>query len=77
MDELMIRVLTRLLRVHDELGPVAFENAAHRALVSIAQAVQFEADRKAGTLHPAGNADGVVPFPLATSQRALKQPPPA
>ncbi len=68
MDELLIRVLTRLLRVHDELGEESFEDAAHRALVAIALAVKFEAERKAGG--PAPRADRqVVPFPLAKRRR--------
>lgn len=64
MDDLLIRVLTRLLRVNDELGAPAFEDAAHRALVAIALAVQFEASRKAG-LKDVHTDDQVVPFPLA------------
>lgn len=72
MDELLIRVLTRLLRVHEELGDIAFENAAHRALVSIAQVVQLEADRKAGTLGTARAKGGVVHFPLSSSLRVKK-----
>ena len=73
MDELLIRVLTRLLRVHDELGEESFEAAAHRALVAIALAVQIDAERKAGSLNRASSTDGVVPFPLSSSQRAMKK----
>lgn len=73
MDELLIRVLTRLLRVHDELGDTAFEDAAHRALVAIALAVQFEADRKAGALDPLPD-EAVVPFPIASSRRIKDGP---
>ena len=68
MDELLIRVLTRLLRVHDELGEESFEDAAHRALVAIALAVQFEAERKAGGPAPRSDQQ-VVPFPLAKRRR--------
>lgn len=61
-DELLIRVLTRLLRVHDELGDMAFEDAANRSLVAIALSVQKQAETRAGvTLPDLGN--GVVPFP--------------
>lgn len=69
MDELLIRVLTRLLRVHEELGERTFEEAAHRALVAIALAAQFEADRKAGTLKPAGKEGSVIRIPLASTRR--------
>jgi hypothetical protein len=62
-DELLIRVLTRLLRVHDELGDKAFEEAAHRSLVAIAVSAQAEAARKAGLSLP-DLGDDVVPFPL-------------
>ena len=63
MDDLLIRVLTRLLRVNDELGERAFEDAAHRSLVAIALAVQFEAGRKAG-VNLSRDDDQVVQFPL-------------
>lgn len=44
MDELLIRVLTRLLRVHDEFGEAGFQDAAHRALVAIALTAKCKAD---------------------------------
>jgi|TARA_A100001391_G_scaffold149716_1_gene107175 hypothetical protein len=69
MDDLLIRVLTRLLRVHEELGERAFEEASHRALVSIALAVQIEADRRAGVSNGAPRASDVVSLPLASSRR--------
>ena len=65
MDELLIRVLTRLLRVHDELGEESFEEAAHRALVAIALAVQCDAERKAGPPNTLLTEQQVVRFPLA------------
>ncbi len=62
MDELLIRVMVGLVRVHDELGERSFERAAHRALVSIARTVQLDAEERAGVPDP---LDGqVVPFPL-------------
>lgn len=64
MDELLIRVLTRLLRVHDELGEESFEEAAHRAVLAIALAVQCEAVRKAGLPEPRAGDEQVVRFPL-------------
>jgi hypothetical protein len=67
MDELLIRIMTRLVRVHDELGEESFENAAHRALVTIARSVQIDAERKAGLEGPK-LGDGVVPFPLPSSR---------
>ena len=66
-DELLIRVLTRLLRVHDEFGERAFLEAASRCLVALATSVQVEADRRAGIQRP--KAPGVVPFALATSKK--------
>lgn len=68
MDELLIRVLTRLLRVHDELGEESYEEAAHRALVAIALAVQCDAERKAG-VGSAEDGDRVVRFPLSKRRR--------
>jgi len=62
MDETLIRIMTRLVRVHDELGEVAFENAANRALVTIARSVQLDAERKAGMMDQ-HLGEGVVPFP--------------
>lgn len=69
MDELLIRVLTRLLRVHDELGEESFEEAAHRALVAIALAVQCDAERKAGGPEITTPERQVVRFPLAKRRR--------
>ena len=69
-DDLLIRVLTRLLRVHDEFGEQAFLDAANRSLGAIATSVQVEADRRAGIRR--AKAQGVVPFPLATSQKLAK-----
>jgi len=69
MDELLIRVLTRLLRVHDELGKDSFEEAAHRALVAIALAVQCDAQRKAGVPDTLPPDQQVVRFPLARRRR--------
>lgn len=72
MDELLIRVLTRLLRVHDELGEESFEEAAHRALVAIALAVQYDAERKAGVDERLHGTEQVVRFPLARRRRSTK-----
>ena len=69
-DELLIRVLTRLLRVHNEFGERAFLDAANRSLLAIATSVQVEADRRAGIKSPKGQ--GVVPFPLATTAKPAK-----
>lgn len=67
MDEMLIRVMTRLVRIYDELGEESFENAANRALVSIARSVQLDAERKAGVEGPSPG-DGVVPFPGPSSR---------
>lgn len=67
MDEMLIRVMTRLVRIYDELGEKSFENAANRALVSIARSVQLDAERKAGVERPS-LGDGVVPFPVPSSR---------
>ncbi|WIJ25208.1 hypothetical protein [Devosia sp. RR2S18] len=70
MDELLIRVLTRLLRVHDEFGEAGFEDAAHRALVAIALTAKCEAERKAGTTEPYDPGQRVVRFPLNKRRRS-------
>jgi len=62
MDELLIRVLVGLVRVHEELGERSFEKAAHRALVSIAKTVQLDAEERA-CASDAARGD-VVRFPL-------------
>jgi hypothetical protein len=67
VDELLIRIMTRLVRVYDELGEESFENAANRALVTIARSVQVDAERKAGVEEPS-LGDGVLPFPLAATR---------
>ena len=68
MDELLVRVLVNLVRVHEELGEQSFENAVHRALVAIARTVQVEAERRAGAELPSLDSQ-VVPFPLGASRR--------
>lgn len=72
MDELLIRVLSRLLRVHEELGEESFDEAAHRALVAIALAVQCDAERKAGVPDTLAADQQVVRFPLAKRRRTEK-----
>lgn len=67
MDELLIRILTRLVRVHDELGEKSFENAANRALVSIARSVQLDAEQQAG-LEPPSLGASVLRFPTPSAQ---------
>jgi hypothetical protein len=62
MDEMLIRVMTRLVRVHDELGEEAFANASNRALVAIARSVQLDAEQKAGLEQPSFGAS-VLRFP--------------
>lgn len=67
MDDLLIRIITRLVRVHDEMGQQCFEDAAQRSLVAIARTVQIEAGKKAGMELPE-LGDGVLPFPLSGSR---------
>jgi hypothetical protein len=76
VDELLIRVLTRLVRVHDELGEDSFERAANRALVTIARSVQIDAESRAGMREP-HLGDGVVPFPLPARGRRSEDEQPA
>lgn len=66
MDDVLIGVMVRLLRVHDELGERCFEEAAHGAMVAIGRAAQLEANRRAGMERPA-YGEGILPFP--TSRR--------
>lgn len=73
MDDLLIRVLTRLLRVNEEMGERAFEDAAQRALVAIALAVQVEAHRKLGINGPALD-EQIVPFPLDRRRPSGRSP---
>lgn len=67
MDDFLIRIITRLVRVHDEMGQECFEDAAQRSLVAIARTVQIEAGRKAGMKQPE-LGDGVLPFPVTRSR---------
>ena len=63
MDDLLIRIMVNLVRVHEELGDESFQNAAQRVLVTIARSVQIDAERKVG-IGPRHLGDGVVPFPI-------------
>ncbi|KKB08802.1 hypothetical protein [Devosia chinhatensis] len=73
MDDLLIRVLTRLVRVHDELGEESFEHAANRALVSIARSVQLDAERQVRLERPAFD-EGVIPFPDGGNRQNFNLP---
>lgn len=72
MDELLIRIMTRLVRVHDEMGERCFEEAAHRALVTIARTVQIEAGKKVG-VEETEFGEGVLPFPVVPGHRQQSQ----
>ena len=67
MDELLIRILTRLVRVHDELGKASFENAANRVLVTIARSVQLDAESRVG-IGERDLGERVVRFPRPSSR---------
>jgi hypothetical protein len=67
MDEMLIRLMTRLVRIYDELGEQSFQNAANRAMLTIARSVQIDAERKAG-MEERSLGDSVVPFPLPSSR---------
>lgn len=67
MDELLIRIMTRLVRVHDELGEEALARAGNRALVAIARSVQLDAEQKAGLEQPSLGAS-VLRFPTPSTQ---------
>jgi len=66
MDDLIIKVIVRLVKVHESLGKRAYEDAGHRALVGIGMATMEEAERQA---MERGGASIVIPksiirFPL-------------
>lgn len=63
-DQLLLRVLVRLLRVRDELGEQAFAEAVHRSLIAIARSVHDQACRGARVGEIVAEAD-VIRFPLA------------
>lgn len=72
MDDLLLKVLSRLVTIHDELGEESYQDAAHRALLAIALAAKVEAERSA-SIHQANVGEGVVvPFPLSRTQRQRK-----
>ncbi|HEY8381906.1 MAG TPA: hypothetical protein VIL09_07145 [Microvirga sp.] len=64
IDEVTIRVAERLERVRVTLGDQVFQDAASRALVAIASAVQAEAERRAARKNPGtATCPSVIPFP--------------
>jgi len=68
MDDILIKVVLRLADVHKNLGPRAYMDAGHRALLGIARAVQAEAELRAGTGKT--KVDGpVIRFPLDRARR--------
>tara|TARA_R110002020_G_scaffold50821_6_gene143891 strand:+ start:1689 stop:1925 length:237 start_codon:yes stop_codon:yes gene_type:complete len=71
MDDLIIKVVVRLARVHEALGERAYKDAAHRALVGIGMATVEEAERQA---MERGGASIVIPksvikFPLERARQ--------
>lgn len=69
MDDLLLKVLSRLVTIQETFGSRVFEDAAHRALVATAVAVQIEAERNAGTIDRTTGDQQVIPFPLAKARR--------
>lgn len=68
MDDILFKVVVRLANVHENLGPRAYIDAGHRALLGIARAVQAEAELRAGTGRL--EAEGpVIRFPLDRARR--------
>ncbi|MBO1905303.1 hypothetical protein KHP60_09700 [Microvirga sp. 3-52] len=67
MDELLLRVLSRLVGIHATLGPDVYRQAGQRALLGIAAAAHVEAERRARGPCPSGT---VVKFPLARTRRS-------
>ncbi len=63
VDDLVIRVITALVRVHEDLGPEAFETAATRSLLAIAQLRVEDAIASCSTRH---DAEVIQLFPRAT-----------
>lgn len=47
MDEVLVRILVALVRVHDEFGDEGFDRATRRVLVAIGRTVQIEAEERA------------------------------
>lgn len=63
MDDLLMKVLVRLVSVQQSLGDRTFENAAHRALIGIGAAVKEEAELRSHS-QPGRAAGTIVRFPL-------------
>lgn len=47
MDEVLVRILVGLVRIHDEFGDEGFDRATRRVLVAIGRTVQIEAEERA------------------------------
>lgn len=65
-DEIIVRVLIALARVHQDLGPAALDRAARQSLLSIAR-VRVEVVGRTGT---GAEECKVIPF-VARSRRVL------
>ena len=70
MDDLLLKVLTRLVTIYETLGRRVFEDAARRALFGIGAAAKQEAERVAGKSSTGKTAAVVVPFPLDQTRRS-------
>jgi hypothetical protein len=69
MDDLLLRVVERLIGIRSTLGPFVYRDAARRALLGIAVAAHVEAERRAG--HRCRPGAAVVRFPLARVRSAV------
>lgn len=76
MDEMMQRLVTRLIVTEVELGPEAYRDAVQGALRAVAKAALDQAERQTGLAPPANVGGPVVRFPLSRRHREPNQGPP-
>jgi hypothetical protein len=76
MDEMMQRLITRLIVTEVELGGDVYRDAVQGALRAVARAVLDHGEREMGLVPPANVGGPVIRFPLSKRQAESTQPEP-
>lgn len=76
MDEMLQRLVTRLIVTEVELGGEAYREAVQGALRAVARAALDHAEREMGLVPPQNVGGPVIPFPLAKRRRHVDNPGP-
>lgn len=69
MEEMLVHVLVRLVRIGDSLGDEAFERAVARTLLAIGQVALEEAEANEPDRSERERSASIIPFPGPAPRR--------